>query len=95
MIGGEAGYSSKCPWAEALIGLLLFAGLRTRAALISGSLLMLLLTFGTALRPDWQTIYLQLTYAFVYAALLAGRQSNLYSIDAVAERHRSAIDSAV
>jgi thiosulfate dehydrogenase [quinone] large subunit len=76
------------PWAEALIGLLLFAGLRTRAALITGSLLMLMLTFGTALRQDWQTAYLQLMYAVVYAALLAGRQNNLYSIDAVMERHR-------
>jgi thiosulfate dehydrogenase [quinone] large subunit len=77
------------PWAEALIGLLLFAGLRTRAALIGGSLMMLILTFGTALRQDWQTAYLQLMYAVVYAALLASRQHNLYSVDAVMERNKT------
>jgi thiosulfate dehydrogenase (quinone) large subunit len=73
------------PWAEALLGLLVFMGLRTRAALIVGALLMLILTFGTTLRQDWQNAELQLIYAAVYAALLASRQNNLYSLDAVIE----------
>jgi thiosulfate dehydrogenase [quinone] large subunit len=73
------------PWAEALLGLLVFIGLRTRAALIGGALLMLILTFGTTLRQDWQNAELQLIYAAVYAALLAGRHNDLYSLDAVIE----------
>ncbi len=73
------------PWAEALLGLLMLIGLRTRAALIGGSCLMLILTFGTSLRQNWQTAELQLVYATVYAALLASRQNNLYSLDAVIE----------
>lgn len=71
------------PWAEAILGLLIFVGLRTRAALIGGSLMMLILTFGTALRQDWQVAGLQLIYAFIYAVLLATRRNDLYSLDAV------------
>src|ERR1700739_1790803 len=71
------------PWAEALVGVLILAGLRTRAALVGGSLLMLLLTFGSCLRQDWQIAGLQLIYAAVYSALLAGHENNRYSVDAV------------
>ena len=78
------------PWAEALFGLLVFVGLRTRAALIGGALLMLILTFGTTLRQDWQNAELQLIYAFVYAALLASRQNNLYSVDGFIESRQVA-----
>ena len=73
------------PWAEAILGLLILVGLRTRAALIGGSLVMLVLTFGTGLRQDWQVAELQLVYAVVYAALLATRRHNLYSLDTVIE----------
>ena len=71
------------PWAEAILGLLIFVGLRTRAALIGGSLMMLLLTFGTALRQDWQVAGLQLVYSLVYAVLLAGCRHDRYSLDSV------------
>jgi thiosulfate dehydrogenase (quinone) large subunit len=70
------------PWAEAILGGLILVGLRTRAALIGGALTMLVLTFGTALRQDWQVAGLQLIYAAVYAALLAAHPNDLYSLDA-------------
>jgi thiosulfate dehydrogenase [quinone] large subunit len=41
------------PWLEAGLGLLIIVGFRTREALVAGALLMLALTFGTALRQDW------------------------------------------
>lgn len=41
------------PWLEAGLGLLIIVGFRTREALVAGALLMLGLTFGTALRQDW------------------------------------------
>jgi thiosulfate dehydrogenase [quinone] large subunit len=47
---------------------------------------MLILTFGTSLRQDWHTAAIQLMYAAVYAALLASRQHNLYSVDALLEQ---------
>ena len=69
------------PWVEALLGLLILFGLATRYALIAASLTLLALTFGTTLRQDWQTAGLQLIYAAIYAALLAFRRENAYSLD--------------
>jgi thiosulfate dehydrogenase [quinone] large subunit len=71
------------PWAEALLGLLLLIGLRTRFTLIAGSLLIMALTFGTALRQDWSVASTQLIYALLYAILLAFRSHDRYSLDAV------------
>jgi thiosulfate dehydrogenase [quinone] large subunit len=68
---------------EAIVGLLLLLGLRTRAALILGSAAIAALVFGTALRSDWNTLAIQLLYAAVYAALLAAREWNAYSLDAL------------
>ena len=70
------------PWVEALIGLLILVGWRTRAALIAGSLLMAVLTFGSCLRQDWQGAGAQLVYAAVLAALLAFRERNVHALDA-------------
>ena len=70
------------PAIEALIGLLLLIGLRTRAALIAGSLLILVLTFGSGLVQDWPAAGLQLTYALAYAALLFLLRYNGWSVDA-------------
>ncbi len=75
------------PWAEAVVGLLVLAGAKTRLALIAGSLLILSLTFGVGLRQDWQAAGLQLTYAIVYAVLLAFRGYNLFAVDALLERN--------
>jgi len=69
------------PWIEAVLGLLLLSGLRTRLALIAGSVLLVVLTFGSALRQDWQTVGLQLIYSSVYSALLAFRSRNIYALD--------------
>jgi len=69
------------PWAEALTGLLVLAGAASRVAYVLGMLQLAALTFGVALRQDWPTASLQLTYALVYCVLLAGRSYNRYSID--------------
>jgi thiosulfate dehydrogenase [quinone] large subunit len=69
------------PWVEALLGLLLLLGLRTRSALIAGSLLMLVLTFGSSLVQDWGIAGLQLTYAIAYFGLLFLLNYNRYSLD--------------
>ncbi len=68
---------------ETAVGLLLVLGLWTRAALLLGSLSMASLIFGTALRSDWDPLAIQLFYAFLYAALLATREYNSYSVDAL------------
>lgn len=79
------------PWAEAILGFLLLLGLCTRIALVTGSLLILVLTFGTTLRQDWSTAGVQLIYAAVYAALLALDRWNDYSLDRLLSRSRSRV----
>jgi len=69
-------------WIEGILGLLLLLGLGTRQALIGGGLLIAVLTFGSALIQNWDAAGLQLIYAANYAALLAFRHWNRYSIDA-------------
>jgi thiosulfate dehydrogenase [quinone] large subunit len=71
------------PWVETILGFLVLAGLRTRFALIGGSVLIFVLTFGSTLRQDWESAGLQLIYASIYAALLAFRDKNVYSLDAL------------
>ncbi|HTF66226.1 MAG TPA: MauE/DoxX family redox-associated membrane protein [Edaphobacter sp.] len=43
------------PWAESMVGLLVLVGIRTRFALVAGSLLILTLTFGATLNQDWES----------------------------------------
>jgi len=69
------------PWLEAGLGLLIIIGFRTREALVAGALLMLALTFGTALRQDWDVAGVQLLYSAVYAALIAALRYNSLSVD--------------
>lgn len=69
------------PWVEAALGLLILFGFATRFALIAASLTILVLTFGSTLRQDWESAGLQLIYAAIYASLLAFRRENAYSID--------------
>ena len=69
------------PYFEAVIGALLFIGLWTRWALVAGSLLMLVLVFGTAIRQDWNALFIQMLYALIYFVMLWWRQYNCFSID--------------
>lgn len=77
------------PAIEALLGLLLLIGLRTRAALVAGSLLIMVLTFGSALVQDWPATGLQLTYALVYSVLLFLLRYNGWSVDGRLSRGNS------
>jgi thiosulfate dehydrogenase [quinone] large subunit len=75
------------PTTEGLLGLLILVGLRTRAALIAASLLIMLLTFGSALSQDWDSTGTQLNYALVYSILIFLHQYDGWSIDAWIKRH--------
>lgn len=70
------------PAIEALLGLLLLVGLRTRAALVAASLLIMVLTFGTSLLQNWAVAGLQLSYALIYSILLFLLRYNGWSVDA-------------
>ena len=69
------------PVVEALVGACVLFGFQTKRALISGSVLMLVLMFGSTLRQDWPTVGIQLMYSLIYSLLLAGRRFNSYSVD--------------
>ena len=71
------------PFAEAVVGVLIFIGLWSRLTCCAGFLLMIALTFGSTLRQDWTAAGWQPLYAFAYAALLAFREHNRYSVDGV------------
>jgi thiosulfate dehydrogenase (quinone) large subunit len=79
--GMVSAFAHALPWLEAAIGLLVLLGAATRFALCAGAVLILVLTFGSTLRQDWDVAGLQLIYAAVYAALLAFRDKNEFSVD--------------
>ena len=69
------------PILEALVGGAVLFGLETRRALLGGSILMLILMFGSALREDWSTVGIQLTYSVVCCILIAGVRFDGFGID--------------
>jgi thiosulfate dehydrogenase [quinone] large subunit len=71
---------------ETILGLLILLGLWTRWSLLLGALVMVALVFGTALRSDWNTLAIQMLYASIYAALIATREYNTYSLDVLIQR---------
>lgn len=75
------GFGLALPVLETVIGAAVAVGLRTRVSLFAGALLMLALTFGSALRQDWPTVGIQLTYSFVYCALIAAAHFDGYCLD--------------
>ncbi len=74
------------PPVETTLGFLLVFGLFTRFTLIAGSLAMFSLVIGTNLAQDWVVSGLQLIYCFLYYYLLAYRDQNVYSVDALWQR---------
>lgn len=69
------------PYVETIIGLLLILGLATRGALVVGGLMMTALMFGIMVQMNFQIAFLQLSYALIFAILLAFRSYNLLSVD--------------
>jgi thiosulfate dehydrogenase (quinone) large subunit len=69
------------PFPEGLIGALLILGFCTRGALIAGSVVILILVFGTGTRQDWTTVGLQMIYALYYYLMLARLDDNWLAVD--------------
>ena len=74
-------FATVLPYVETLIGLMILVGFQTRTALVAGSLMIAALTFGTMLRQDFTTAWLQLDYAIAFFLLLALRSWNAISVD--------------
>ena len=69
------------PWSELLLGIAILLGLWTRFALALGALEIVVLTFGIGLTQNWSVAGIQLTYAIVYAILLAFADYDRWSVD--------------
>jgi thiosulfate dehydrogenase (quinone) large subunit len=69
------------PGVEALLGLLILIGLRTRTALVAASLLMMALTFGSAIIQDWPATATQLVYAAIVSGLIVLQRFDGWSVD--------------
>ena len=78
------------PFAEAAVGALIAVGLFQRIALAAGALMLVALVFGTALLQRWDTLTQQMVYALLYAALIATRPWDRWSLDAVRSPSRPA-----
>lgn len=64
------------PFVELVIGALMIIGLFTRYALLAGAVLIMVLTFGSTAKQDWNAAGAQLTYAIAFAILLFGLEYN-------------------
>lgn len=75
-------FSYALPVVELNIGFLLLVGLFTRQAIVLGSMLMVILIFGSCMLEDWQNVFVQMMYGFYFAVLLfLERKHNRYSFD--------------
>jgi len=75
-------FATVVPIAELLIGVLLILGLWTRWALLFAALLMVGIIFGTAMRGEWQIVFLQMFYSLLYSVMLMWRRYDDWSLDA-------------
>lgn len=75
-------FATVVPICELIVGVLLILGLWTRWALTLAAILMVGIIFGTALRSDWQLVFLQMFYSLLYTVMLMGRRYDAWSLDA-------------
>jgi thiosulfate dehydrogenase [quinone] large subunit len=71
---------------EAVIGTLLVLGLLCRPALVLGTLLMLLLIFGSTLIQQWEIVSVQMIDVAFYTGLFATARYNRFSLDGLCQR---------
>jgi thiosulfate dehydrogenase [quinone] large subunit len=79
---GVRAFGIMLPGIETLVGLLILTGLRLRVALVSASLWMMLLTFGSSMIQEWSAAGTQLMYAAILAALIVLQRFDGWSVDA-------------
>ncbi|MBB6127902.1 DoxX family protein [Mucilaginibacter lappiensis] len=74
-------FSYVLPIAEFIIGLLVITGLFTKPALMAGSLVMIILVFGTCMIENWEALPSQLIHVAFFTMLLQFISSNTWAID--------------
>lgn len=79
-------FSYILPFVEFLVGLSLLLGLFTRQALVTGSILMMVLILGSTLIESWEALPTQLIHMIFLVMLLQFIVSNIYSVDYLLKR---------
>jgi len=81
-------FSYLLPIIEFIIGVQLITGLFTRSALIAGSLVIIVLIFGSSMIENWDAVPAQLIHVAFFAVLLHFIQSNTWAVDRVIAKSR-------
>jgi len=81
-------FSYLLPILEFIIGVLLIIGLFTRSALIAGSLVIIVLIFGSSMIENWDAVPSQLIHVAFFALLLHFIPSNTCAVDRVIEKNK-------
>lgn len=82
-------FSYILPITELLVGIFLLIGLFTKQTLIVGSVLMILLIFGSSMIEEWGGIPSQLIHAAFFCMLLSLEKSyNSFAVDSILENNR-------
>lgn len=79
-------FSYALPVLELAVGVLLLLGLFTRISIITGSIIMLALIFGSGMIEKWDAVFTQIVYGVIFAILYNYLDSNRYSLDRVLQR---------
>jgi thiosulfate dehydrogenase [quinone] large subunit len=79
-------FSYVLPFAELLTGILLVAGLFTRIGLVMGSIIMILLIFGSGMIENWEVIPSQLIHVAFFTVLLIYIAYNDWAVDNLLEK---------
>ena len=74
-------FSYILPFLELITGILLILGLFTKQALLLGSIVMLMLIFGSTMIENWDVLPSQLIHIAFFAVLLQFINSNSFCID--------------
>jgi len=75
-------FSYMLPFLELNIGLLLLVGLFMRVSLVTGSIVILVLIFGSCMLEQWENVAIQMFYGLYFAGLLFFQDKyNQYSLD--------------
>lgn len=80
------------PYIEFAIGALLILGLFTRPAIIAGSVLMIVLIFGSCIRENWEWVDSQMLYALFFFFLLIYSEHNCGAVDNLFCKKKEAVE---
>ena len=84
-------FSYALPVLELAVGALLLLGLFTRLSIIAGSVIMLMLIFGSGMIEKWDAVFTQIVYGVIFAVLYNYLESNRYSVDRVLKKEGASV----